>query len=134
MGPQNDYEVTGGFADILRHVTRLARSPDDAGTLVIGVVDAAPFVQFAGGAGGIEWDFPLVTDDQRERAKAFRSFLVARGLTARVTEGDNGERFLDVDFPGDPSRVAQIARDALTEIWGVEPSAMLTFMGESVGD
>lgn len=129
----SNYEVTGGFADLLAHTTRLASSPDDSGTLVIGVVDALPFVQFAGGAGGIEMDFPLVTDDQREREKAFRRFLVERGLTARVTEGDNGERFLDVDLPGDPSRVAQLARDVLTEVWEVGPSARLTFMGESVG-
>lgn len=129
----SSYDVTGGFADLLTHATRLARSPG-AGTLVIGVVNATPFLQFAGGAGGIEMDFPVITAEQRERAPAFRLFLKERGLTARVTEGKNGEVFLDVDLPGDPVRVAQLARDLLIDVWEIAPSAALTFLGEGVGD
>jgi hypothetical protein len=98
------------------------------------VVDDVPFVQFAGGAGGVELDFPLVTAEQRLRAPVFRTFLAERALTARVSEGKNGEVFLDVDLPGDPVRVAQVAHDLLTGVWEVDPAAKLTFLGESLGD
>lgn len=131
--PPFPYETSSAFADILSHASRLARSPDSAGTLVIQVVGAEPFVQFGGGADGIEMEFPLITPEQRSRESALRRFLDEPGLKMRVTFGDNGAQFLDVDLPGEPNYVAQLARDVLTSVMGVEQSGALSFMGEGLG-
>jgi hypothetical protein len=112
---------------------RLAQTPGHQGTLVIQVVDAEPFVQFTGGAAGIEMDFPMITTAQRERKESLRRFFEARGLRTRATFGSNGGEFLDVDVLPDPARLTDITTTVLTDVFHVSRSAQLQFMGEGPG-
>jgi hypothetical protein len=129
----SSYDSEGSFADVLSHANRLVRSPDDGGTLVVSVVGGEAFVQFAGGPGGVQWDFPVVTKDQRALEGAFRAYCGQHGLAIADRYDEGAQQYLDVDLPADASRIAQIVHDALTGIMGVDPSARLTFLGESVG-
>ena len=133
MPSSSSYETEGSFADILSHANRLVRSPEDVGTLVIGVVGGEEFVQFAGGPGGVQWDFPVVTKEQRAWVSGFQDYCRQFGLEPHERPDEGGQMYLDVDLPSDASRIAQIARDTLVSVMGVDPSARLTFMGEGVG-
>lgn len=131
--PSSSYETEGTFADVLSHANRLVYSPEDAGTLVVSVVGGEEFVQFAGGPGGVQWDFPIVTKEQRVWEGAFRDYCKQHGLAPYERKDEGAQQYLDVDLPGDASRIAQIVHDVLINIMGVDASARLIFMGEGVG-
>jgi hypothetical protein len=98
--------------------------------VVFTAAGTSKFVQFTGGRGGVEMDFPLVEADQRMREPAIREFLQKRGLNIVEKRGSDGSRFLDVLIPPNPAELAEHTRLAFAEVFGIPNGATVEVMGE----
>jgi len=109
---------------------RLLEATDPHAFLAISVAGSPHFLQFSASSTGIELDFPLLTAEQQTYEKVFRQFCRGPDLSLRESSGSDGSRFLDCDMPRDAHRAAEIARQALRDLFGVADSARLTFEGD----
>jgi len=120
----------GTVADVERHIRRLLEATDPHAFLVISVAGSPHFLQFSASSAAIELDFPLVTAEQQAHEKAIRQFCRGPDMSLRESSGSDGSRFLDCNLPRDAHRAAEIARQALRDLFGVADSARLTFAGD----
>jgi hypothetical protein len=109
---------------------RLLAATDPHAFLIITVEGTSHFLQFSADSTGIELDFPLVTAEQEKRELAIRRFCQGPDMSLRESSGSDGSRFLDCDLPRDARRAAEIARQALQDLFGVAESGRLLFQGD----
>jgi hypothetical protein len=98
--------------------------------VVFTAAGTSKFVQFTGGRGGVEMDFPLVELDQQAREQSIRDFSKKRGLNVVETRGSDGSRFLDISLRPDPAELAEYTKSAFAEVFGISSEATLEVMGE----
>jgi len=120
----------GTLADVETHLRRLLAAKDPHAFLIVSVEGTPHFLQFSADSTGIELDFPLVTAEQQKREQAIRRFCQGPDRLLRESSGSDGSRFLDCDLPRDARRGAEIARQALKELFGVVESAGLILQGD----
>jgi hypothetical protein len=94
--------------------------------VILTVPGTDQFVQFSGGRNGIQLDLPLVTRDQQDREAAIRAFFAERGERVIESRGTNGARFLDVELPADPDRLALLTAGVFSEVFGAAQTVKLT--------
>ena len=128
--PPFQYSGAGELSRIRPHLEALLTNPKNLATLIIQAVDGEEFVQFTGGIGGVEMDFPLITEPQRAREAAIRRFITEHGHRVRVTFGSDGSQFLDIDLPADASMIAKLTERVFTDLFGLSSSITLRFTGE----
>jgi hypothetical protein len=119
----------GTIADVERQIEGLLNASDPHAFLVIELQGTTHFLQFTASADAIEMDYPLVSDEQRQREDLLRTLCTAAGLRFRQTEGSDGTKFLDCDLPHDAARAAAIVRRALEELFGATSTTQLLFSG-----
>jgi len=102
----------------------------DHATVVFTAAGTSKFVQFSGGRGGVEMDFPLVEADQLAREQAIREFSKKRGLNVVENRGSDGSRFLDILLPPDPTKLAEYTKSAFAEVLEISSEATVEVMGE----
>jgi len=128
--PKTMSTTAGTVADIETHMRRLLKATNPHAFLVISVAGSHHFLQFSASSAAIEVDFPLVTAEQQALEEAFRKFCRAPDMSLRESSGSDGSRFLDCDLPRDAHRAAEIAGQALRDLFGMDDSAGLTFEGD----
>jgi hypothetical protein len=111
----------GGLSALFRRFGRAERA-----VVILTVPGTDQFVQFSGGRNGIQLNLPLVTRDQLDREAAIRAFVAERGERVIESRGTNGARFLDVELPADPDRLALLTAGVFSEAFGAPQTVKLT--------
>lgn len=102
------------------------------GLLVLTVKGTEQFVQYSGGTTGIQLDLPMVTRSHQDRETRIRAFLAGRGERVVERRGTDGARFLDVDLPADPERLAQLTAGIVCEVFGAPATVRLVIQSDGL--
>jgi hypothetical protein len=60
----------------------------------------------------------LITPRQQDREAEIRAFFAKQGERVVERRGTEGARFLDVDLPADPDRLARLTAGVVCEVFG----------------
>jgi len=90
------------------------------------------FVQYSGGATGIQLDLPLITPHQQEREAAIHAFFAKQGERVIERRGTDGARFVDVDLPADPDRLARLTAGLVSEVFGASRIVKLVVQSDGL--
>lgn len=109
---------------------RLARV--EYGLVILTVRGTDHFVQYSGVTTGIQLDLPLVTRHQQEREAEIHAFFARQGERVVERRGTNGARFLDVDLPADPDRLARLTAGLVCEVFGAYRTVKLVVQSDGL--
>ena len=115
------------MADLEMAVSGLLASRADDAFLIVAIPGTPDFVQMSGYRGTAELDFPQITDRQKALRPKVESVCRGLGLTVRVTSGSDGSEFLDYELPSDASRIAEMLKIILTEVFEASEATQLEF-------
>ena len=130
--PVPETSTRGTLPDVQGHLERLLKASDPQAFLIIALQGTPHFLQFTASADVIEMDYPLATDEQRQRGDAVSAFCQRSGLRLRKTEGSDGTQFLDCDLPHDAAAAAAIVQRAINELFGASSTTELRFSGHGL--
>jgi hypothetical protein len=120
-------KIQGSLKDIENNLNKLMSSNNDHAFLIVEVSGTENFIQFSGGDKGIQLDFPLVTDHQKEIEAKVRQRAKDQNLVIIENKGSDGSRFLDINIDDSSSKIAEIVKSLLKNIYGVSESSKLMF-------
>ena len=123
-------KIQGSLNELEEHISKLMGSNNDNAFLIVEVSGTEDFIQFSGDDKGVQLDFPLVTERQKEMEAQVRQNAKNQKLAIIENKGSDGSRFLDIDIDGSPSKIAEISKDLLMNIYGVNESSTLMFQIE----
>ena len=117
-------------ASLEAHMEGLMASTRGDSFLIVTVKGTEDFIQFTGHPGGVQLDFPVITNPQKILEPRFYETAKKLGLAVVENPGSGGSRFLDIDIKGSPSEVAQVTRAFLAEFLNVTDDSALEFQDE----
>lgn len=123
-------KIQGSLKELEENLSKLMGSNNDHAFLIIEVSGTEDFIQFSGNDKGVQLDFPLVTDRQKELEAQIRQSAKNKNLLIIENKGSDGSRFLDIDIDGSPSEITEISKGLLKNIYGVNESSILMFQLE----
>lgn len=123
-------KVHGNLKNIESYINKLMVSDNDNAFLIIRIAGTEDFIQFSGDDKGVQLDFPLITDRQKELESHFRQSAIKEGLKIIENKGSDGYLFLDIDIKGSPSEITKATGALLKRVFGVAESSMLEFQLE----
>lgn len=123
-------KIQGSLKDLEANLSKLMGSNNDHAFLIIEVSGTEDFIQFSGDDKGVQLDFPLVTDRQKEMEAQIRQSAKNQNLAIIENKGSDGSRFLDIDIDGSPSEITEISKALLKSIYRVNESSTLMFQLE----
>ncbi len=118
-------KIQGNLKDIENYINRLMVSDNDNSFLIIGISGTEDFIQFSGDNKGVQLDFPLVTDRQKELESHFRQSAKKEGLKIIDNTGSDGSFFLDIDINGSSAEITKVISALLKRVFGVTESSTL---------
>jgi hypothetical protein len=116
-----------GLAALFRRLGRV-----EYAVVILTVRGTDQFVQYSGGTTGIQLDLPLVTQDQQDCEAEIRAFFAERGERVVERRGTDGARFLDVDLPADPDRLARLTAGVVCEVFGAPRTVKLVVQSDGL--
>ena len=127
---RKSYDATtldGNIDNIEGMIEGLMNSSNEYAFLVIKIHGTEDFIQFTGGPEGVQLDFPLITDRQKNLESTFKR--VGRELNLIVIEnkGSDGSRFLDIELNGNASEITEIITKFIGNLFNVSSSTKLAF-------
>lgn len=109
-----------GLVALFRRLGRV-----EYGVIILTVRGTDQFVQYSGGTTGIQLDLPVITQHQQDREAKIRAFFAGRREPLVERRGTDGARFLDVDLPADPDRLARLTAGLVCEVFGAPRTVKL---------
>jgi len=123
-------KIKGSLNELEENISKLMGSNNDNAFLIVEVSGTEDFIQFSGDDKGVQLDFPLVTERQKEMEAQIRQSAKNQNLAIIENKGSDGSRFLDIDIDGNPFKIAEISKDLLKNIYGVNESSTLMYQIE----
>lgn len=125
--PNNTVISIGNVDSIENIIENLMKSTSENAFLIIKIHGTDDFIQFTGDAKGVQLDFPLITDRQKNLESAFRS--AGKDLNLKIIEnkGSDGSSFLDIDINGNASEITNIVKKFIGKLFNANPSTKLEF-------
>ncbi len=117
----------GTTADLERYLDLLAKATAPEAFLIVGFPESDDFVQFKHYEGIFEIDFPIFTERQRSLEDRIRQVRKHLGLTIRVTEEGKDGHFIDFDYAGQATEMAEIVGQLLIDVFEAPQGADLIF-------
>jgi hypothetical protein len=125
--PRSGETDLGGLVPLFRRLAHV-----EYGLVILTVKGTDDFVQYSGGTGGIQLDLPLVTEHQQNREAEVHAFFARQGERVVERRGTDGARFLDVDLPADPDRVARLTVGVVRELFGASQEVKLVVQSDGL--
>jgi len=110
-------EYSGNFLDIPTFIAELEKTKTYESFLIITVADTPNFIQFRTTPDGIEIDFPLSTQNQKDHETLVRA--AGKGLNLKLVEhkGTGGIVFLDYYVKATPEEVSKVISDLFKRVY-----------------
>jgi hypothetical protein len=119
--------ITGWLREIEDYIHKLMSGDNDTAFLVIEISGTEDFIQFLNDEKGVQLDFPLVTDRQKQLEERLRQEALEQNLELLENNGTDGMQFLTIFLKGSWSEIAQSIESLLINIFGVNANTMLGF-------
>jgi hypothetical protein len=119
--------ITGWLREIEYYIHNLMSGDNDTAFLVIEISGTEDFIQFLKDDEGVQLDFPLLTDRQKQLEERLRQEALVQNLELLENNGTDGMQFLNMTLKGSSSEVAQSIESLLINIFGVNANTMLGF-------
>jgi hypothetical protein len=119
--------VSGKLEDLDDHLRKLMSSDEDGAFLAVAISKTGDFIQFTGDGTGVQLDLPQITERQKELSNKFHAIAEELGLVVIKNEGPDGSQFLDINIPGDVSKVTEIAAKLISDLYGIEEETGLIY-------
>ena len=126
--PTENSPVQGSTIDIENYIKGLMGTIEEDGVLIVTISGTSKFVQFNGGASGVQMDFPLVTSDQKSLQVSIESVGKEMELEAIINLGSDGSQFIDFNLEGSPSEISNIVENFMAKLYGTNQSTQLEFI------
>ncbi len=103
------------------------QSTNEYSFLIIKIQGTYDFIQFTGDTKGVQLNFPLITEEQKQHEAAFNN--VSKKLNLKVIEnkGSDGSRFLDIDINGNANEISNTIKSFIKNLFNVDQSTSLEF-------
>jgi hypothetical protein len=128
--PRRTHRIQGTTAELEPRIARLMQSATQT-FLIIQVARTKDFLQLTARSDSAQIDFPLITERQRALEPRIREAAEELRLDFHEKRGSDGSCFLDCDFRGTPSEIAQACRELLTRVFGISENATLLFESDA---
>ena len=128
--PRRTHRIRGTTAELEPRIARLMQSATQT-FLIVQVARTKDFLQLTATSDSAQIDFPLITERQRALEPRIREAAAELRLDFHETQGSDGSCFLDCDFRGTPSDIAQACRQLLTRVFGISENAKLVFESDA---
>ena len=124
----NSGTVTIGKSEIIETmIENLMKSTNKYRFLIITKHGSDDFIQFTGDNKGVQLDFPLVTERQKNQESAFRDTSAKLNLEVIDNQGSDGSSFLDINLKGNPSEISDTVKKFLGLLFDVDSNTKLEF-------
>jgi hypothetical protein len=120
--------ITGWLREIEYYIHKLMSGDNDTAFLVIEIAGTEDFIQFLKNEKGVQLDFPLITDRQKQLEERVRQEAFEQNLELLENNGTDGMPFLTIfliPVNGTSLEVAQSIENLLINIFGVNANTML---------
>lgn len=117
----------GNVTDIGPLVEGLMNSSEEHPFLIIAKLGTEDFIQFTPGTNGVQLDFPLITERQKECEEKFIAVAEEMNLNVEKDKGSDESNFLDINLNGTPSELTEIIATFLNKFLNVTPLTELEF-------
>ena len=124
---QDATTVVGNIDSIEDMINSLMNSSNEYSFLIIQINETEDFIQFTGGPGGVQLDFPLITERQKSLESDFRRVSIDLNLKVIENKGAEGDRFLDIELNGNPFEITEIIKKFIRNLFNVNSGSKLVF-------
>lgn len=117
----------GVLADLSLYLSALLESDDPYAFLIVTHESSGDFLQFTAGDNSAQMDFPLITEQQKNKADKIKSTCSNLGLVSEENNGSDGSEFYDWNLTGSPDEMSKIISSVFAQAFGVKSEDQLIF-------
>jgi len=126
--PQPAYTGSLGIiSDIPRYLEALLKSDDPHAFLIITRESSGDFLQFTAGENIVQMDFPLITEQQKNKAEQLKNICSNLGLVLEEHAGTDGSKFYDWNLSGNPEEMFKIIAPIFIRVFGAKSDDVIRF-------
>jgi len=117
----------GTTIDIEKHISGLLDSSNKQAFLIIKILGTNRFTQLIKKNNGLQLDFPLVTDEQKNSKNEIKK--IAHEMKLKLTSNirNKGTEFLDIYLEGGSGQIANTIEQIMTQLFEIDNNTHLEF-------
>ena len=119
----------GVLADLSLYLSALLESDDPYAFLIVTHESSGDFLQFTAGDNTVQMDFPLITEQQKNKAEKIKATCSNLGLVLEENKGSEGSEFYDWNLTGSPDEMSKIISSVFTQAFEVKEDDSMEFAG-----
>lgn len=97
--------------------------------LIVTHESSGDFLQFTGGDNFVQMDYPLITEQKKNKAEKIKTTCSKLGLVLEENKGSEGSDFYDWNLTGSPDEISKIIFSVFTQTFEVKEDDSLEFAG-----
>ena len=133
MKPQSTSAGSQGvLSDAPRYLEALLKSDDPHAFLIITHEPSGDFLQFTAGTNTVQMDFPLITEQQKNKAELIKNTCSNLDLVLERNKGRDGSEFYDWNLSGTPEEMFKIIAPVFILAFGAKADDVIEFQHDGL--
>ncbi len=126
------FSDSGVLADTPKYLEALMKSDDPHSFLVVTHTPSDEFLQFTAEDNVVQMDYPLITEQQKNKSEMLREICNSLDLELELTTGSDGSKFYDWNLTGDAEEMFQAIAPIFIQAFGAKADDVVFFQHDGL--